>query len=280
MTTRHCLLRNLTGQSLCAPTNPIYVGLHGANGKGGRVGAAGIPRDYAGVLLADSPASKDQAKTYAKLDSYVKSFEKYFEDTKQALAETGESDDSIQIKSLYLWSESPGTGKTTTAIAVLHEWILRTYIGYLKRRQTPPQRLGYFLDANELQKEYSAFNRPKVPETIAEPAAKRYYESLERGKHTPFVVIDDVGMRSSTDGFRGDLHDVINHRVTNEMPTVYTSNLPIISKVNEADRVEALKPYDLIDVYGEKRLADRIKDMTLPIHFNGDSRRGIKRGSQ
>jgi DNA replication protein DnaC len=259
MTNGKCLLRNLKGDALCSPMNPLYVGLHGMNGKGGRVGAAGIPRDYNGVLLADSPARESQEKMYEKLELYVKSFEKQFGDVQAELRDAGKSDDEIQIKSLYLWSESPGTGKTTTASALLNEWILRNYIGNLKRRITPMQRPGYFLDANALQTEYTTFNRPKVPDSIAEPAAQTYYRALERAKYTPFVVIDDVGTRDATEGFRSDLHSVINHRVTNELPTVYTSNLPI---------------KELPEVFGEERLADRIKDMTQDFHFKGASKRG------
>ncbi|PAE24115.1 DNA replication protein [Bacillus sp. 7894-2] len=240
----------------------MYVGLHGVDGKGGRVGAAGVPRDYAGILLADSPAATEQAKVYAKLDAYVKSFEKHFDDVQSKLAEAGKTDEEIRVKSLYLWSESPGTGKTTTAIALLHEWLLRVYIGYLKRKQTPPQRLGYFLDANGLQTDYNNFNRPKVPDSIAEPAAERYYSSLEKARHTPFVVMDDIGTRDATEGFRDDLRSVINHRVMNEMPTIYTSNIPIS---------------ELHTVYNQASMVDRIRDMTSSMHFTGESKRGARR---
>jgi DNA replication protein DnaC len=259
MTNGKCLLRNLQGNDLCSPMNPLYVGLHGMNGKGGRVGAAGIPRNYDGVLLADSPARESQVKTYEKLEAYVKSFEKQFEDIQSAMRDAGKSEDEIRIKSLYLWSESPGTGKTTTASALLNEWILRNYIGNLSRKITPIQKPGFFLDANALQTDYNNFTRPKVPDSIAEPAAKTYYRALESAKLAPFVVIDDVGTRDATDGFRGDLHRVINHRVSNEMPTVYTSNLPI---------------KELPAVFGEERLADRIRDMTMEMHFKGASKRG------
>jgi DNA replication protein DnaC len=260
--TRHCVLRNLEGKDLCSPLNPLYIGLHGTNGKGGRVGAARIPGDYSGVLLADSSARADQERIYGKLESYVKSFDKQFADVQESLRAQGKSDNEIRIKSLYLWSESPGTGKTTTASALLNEWILRNYIGHLKRKMTPPQRPAYFLDANALQREYNAFNRPKVPDSIAEPAADRYYKALERGKLTPFVVVDDLATRDATNGFRGDLHDVINYRVTNEMPTVYTSNIPIA---------------ELPEIFGEARLADRIGDMTQEFHFEGESRRGKRK---
>jgi DNA replication protein DnaC len=110
-----------------------------------------------------------------------------------------------------------------------------------------------------LQNEYNAFNRPRVPEDIAEPAARRYYKAIERSKSTDFVVVDDLAIRDVTDAFRADLHSVINHRVTNALPTVYTSNVPI---------------KELSNVFGEERLADRVRDMTQDFHFEGESRRG------
>jgi len=257
----NCLLRNHEGD-FCKPLSPIYIGLHGANGHGGRVAASNTPADYHGLLLADSPAREGQAKVYDVLGSYVKSFNKQFADVKADLVGAGKSDNEIRVKSLYLWSEAPGTGKTTSAVALLNEYLVAHYIGHLKRKEMPAQRPCYFLDANLLQTEYNTFNRPRVPDDIAEPASRRYYNAIERGKHTEFVVIDDLATRDATDAFRADLHSVINHRVTNQLPTIFTSNIPIS---------------ELANVFGEQRLADRVGDMCMELHFKGESKRGMRK---
>lgn len=259
--TDKCLFRLYDNPALCSPMNPAYIAIHGMDGNGGRQASAGIPVDYRGVLLADSPVRSDQVETYRKLEAYTKSFEKQFDDVQAKLLAEGQTENEVRVKSLYLWSESPGTGKTTTAVALLNQYLLANFIGNLRRKETPPQRPVYFLDANQLQTEYSSFNRPRVPEDIAEPASRRYYSAIEYGKHTDFVVIDDIGMRGATEGFRSDLHSVINHRVSNRMPTIYTSNIPI-------DNLE--------EVFGEKRLGDRVRDMCLEIHFGGTSKRGAR----
>lgn len=257
-----CLLRRFDNPELCSPMNPAFIALQGHNGKGGRVAASNVPTDYHGVLMHDSPVRASQSVIYDKLDLYVESFEKQFSDVYKRLLDEGQTNNQVRIKSLYLWSESPGTGKTTTAVALLNEYLVTHFYGMLKRRKTPDQRPVYFLDVNELQTHYNTFNRPRVPDDIAEPASRKYYTSISNARTTPFVVMDDVGVRSSTDGFRGDLHSLINDRVTNKLPTVYTSNIPLEG---------------LVDVFGEERLVDRIGDMTQSIHFEGESKRGKRK---
>jgi DNA replication protein DnaC len=262
----NCILSSrckLAGTAECNRQCPHFISLHGYSAKGGRVANANTPSDYRLLTLATSPARESQAKIYATLEKYTQTFDRHFEP------------DGSRIKSLYLWSESPGTGKTTTAIAALNEWLIAHYLGSLKRNRQAHQTAAYFLDVNSWQTDYNNFNRPKVPDAIAEPAAARYYTAMERAKHAPFAILDDVGVRDCTDGFRGDLHTVINYRVTNQLPSIYTSNLPIeFVETEKNKKIPAYMPYDLIDVFGEKRLADRMRDMCAVLHFSGTSARG------
>lgn len=255
-----CLLRHacpLAGDpAACTSRCNLFVGLAGTTGTGARIAAANVPADYRNVTLEDSPARESQEAIYAKLSDYVTTFERQFD------GDYAVSSPDKRIKSLYLYSEEPGTGKTTTASAILSAYLTRHYIGALQRGLTPLQRPAYFLDVNAWQSEYNEFNRSRVPDHIAEPAAARYYNAMEHAKTAPFAVLDDIAVRSVTDGFRADLHTVINARVTNKLPTIYTSNVTI---------------EELPDIFGEQRLADRIGDLTMTLSFGGTSKRGTRR---
>lgn len=261
--TQNCILDGYKrGGCASCPTNCQHrISLEGLNGKGGRVSAAKVPSEYRNITLKNSPVRTSQTEFYDVLDGYVATFERQFD-------ENGE-----RIKSWYLWSESPGTGKTSTATALANEYIIRHYYGSVKRGIQPIQRPAYFHDVNAWQELYTGFTRPGIPKEIAEANSRPYYTQMELAKHTPFVVLDDIGVRSASEGFRGDLHSVINYRVSNGLTTVYTSNLPLISPVKMSDRIQANKPYDMVDVF-DARLADRMRDMCGVWHYEGKSKRG------
>lgn len=253
-----CLLSHVckkSGTESCNDRCSAFIQLHGSSGKGGRVSTANVPKDYVLYNANNTPIRSFLPSVYNKVQSYIKTFSRQFEASQRY------SEPSERIKSLYLWSESPGTGKTTCASTILNEYIIAHYIGSVKRGVQAQQRPALFVDVNRLQKWYNEFNRRGVPESIAEPAASNYYKTLKLAESTPFVVFDDIGVRNCTEPFRADLHDAINHRVTNQLPSVYTSNIPI---------------EELEDIY-DARLYDRIRDLCASIHFEGTSRRGFRK---
>jgi DNA replication protein DnaC len=253
---QHC---SLAGDPwACTNRCAHFIAVHGQSGKAGRIGNARLPQEYAATTLISAPCRDEQDGAYVILDKVAKTFVRQF----QAPNDASNVSPKDRIKSLYLWSQSPGTGKTTTAAALLNEWLTVHYIGSLARGLTPKQRPAYFLDVNNWQTLYNEFNRARVPDSIAQPAAERYYTMMQHAKQAPFAVLDDLGIRDSTDGFRADLHSVINHRVSERKATVYTSNLPMS---------------ELPRVFGEQRLYDRIRDLTIELHFKGESRRGIRK---
>src|SRR5690625_3021767 len=194
-----------------------------------------MPADYRGITLANSPAREGQAKNY-------EIFERYAETVSRG-----------GVKSLYLWSEYPGTGKTTTASALISEWIARDYLGAIKRGEQPRQVSAAFLDVNSFQTEYNLATMTNDDEGIAMIGA-----TIKRLQIIPFVVLDDVGTRSSTEAFTSYVHAIINARTSNNLPTVYTSNLPLES---------------MRTIFTD-RLYDRIRDQCATIHFEGSSKRG------
>ncbi|MCM3205673.1 DNA replication protein [Paenibacillus illinoisensis] len=249
---QHC---SLADGPKCTRLCGSYIAMHGFNGAGGRVGAANLPDEYRMVTIANSPARASQAAVYAKLDPYVATFARQFEE--------GPTE---RIKSLYLVSASPGTGKTTTAAAVTNEYITRHFIGSIQRNRQALDRPAYFLDVNAWQTLYNEFNRARVPDDVAEPAARQFYAQMQAAKTAPFVVLDDIGVREVTEGFRGDLHAIINHRATNGLITIYTSNVAI----DELPQVfKEIEP----------RLVDRIRDMCIVLPFVGESKRGLRRSA-
>lgn len=222
------------GCGSCSPHCPHRIALNGLTGVGGRVGASGMPKDYLATSLTNSPVNDSQGSIYASLGRYIQTF----------------SDDDV--KSVYLWSESPGTGKTTTACALLNEWISRKYVEYWRAGKQVPQILGMFLDINEMQSEYNLATMANEDSEM-----KRFKDKIVRAQQAPYLVIDDIGVRGATEAFRAYVHSIVNHRVSNGMPTVYTSNLSI---------------EDMEDVFDE-RLYDRIRSNTGVMEFSGGSKR-------
>lgn len=241
--TRICILneRNRNGCASCSPTCPHRISLQGLNGKGGRIALAGAPTSYRHLTLSNSPAREAQSKAYGLLEKYVSTFQRMFDA------------DSERIKSLYLFSVSPGTGKTTSAVVAMNSYIIENYLGSLKRGIQPSQQPAMFLDINEMQTKYNLTTM-----TNDEGGLNEIKTIIKRASAVDFLVCDDIGLRDATQSFRSLVHAIINARTTADKPTVYTSNVPIS---------------ELATVF-DARLADRVRDQCAVIAFEGESKRG------
>lgn len=229
------------GCASCTQSCQHRIALNGLNGEGGRIGAANIPSDYRHLTLTNSPAREGQTEVYRQLALYIATFERMFDA------------DSPRIKSLYLWSESPGTGKTTSAAALANEYIAANYVGSLKRGVQPVQRPAYFLDVNKWQTDYNLATMTNDDAGLAKVTA-----TMRKCMTVDFLVMDDCGIRTATESFKSLVHAIINHRTTNGLPTVYTSNLTL----------------DEMKGVFDARLADRMRDQCLTLFFTGESKRG------
>lgn len=234
----------LAGGPKCSDLCASYIAIHS---KSGRHTLADLPDDYALTTLQNAPPRKEQAEAYRMIDAYVKTFSRQFEATDE------------RIKSLYLYSESPGTGKTTTASAILNAWLTVSYVGAIQRGRLPHPKPAYWLDVNAFQTYYNGFNRGGIPDDIREKSSRPYYRMMDEAKSAPFAVLDDIGVRSVSEALRADIHDIINARIGKA--TVYTSNIAISELANVFDQ----------------RLYDRVRDDCIVIPFGGESKRGVKR---
>ena len=205
---------------------------------------AGVPKTMRYTTLSNSPVRRSQPRLYATLDKYVKTFERPF---------TG---DKEQIKSFYFWSEEPGTGKSTTAAALINEYVATHYAGSLINGKTPLQKPAMFLSLTDIQSEYSMAVMADDKDEIKEIQAV-----FKQAARIPYLVIDDLGVKTSTDSFTALVYNLLDKRTSDGLPTIYTANFPL---------AEIRTKY-------EKRVYDRMRDMCAERHFEGESKRGMRR---
>jgi DNA replication protein DnaC len=241
---KKCILSSvckIAGTEKCNPSCASFVSLHGYSGKGGRIATANAPSDYRMLTLQNSPVREAQPNVYATLDKYAATFQRQFDE------------DSTRIKSIYLWSESPGNGKTSSAVALMNQWIIAHYLGSLKRGKQVLQTPALFLDINSFQTDYNLATM-----TNDDAAMGSIKATIQRAQQAPFAVLDDIGVRSASEAFRSYVHAIVNYRTANGLPTIFTSNLPI----------------EEMAVVFDARLYDRMRDMCAVLHFGGESKRG------
>ena len=94
------------GKAELTESHPMHIAVTS------RLNNSEVPEDYQDVYVDSSVARKGNETIYKQIESYIQTFTK----------------DDVRIKNIYLYSNSPGTGKTTTASAILNEFIRRRFL--------------------------------------------------------------------------------------------------------------------------------------------------------
>lgn len=148
---------------------------------------------------------------------------------------------------LLIYSNKVGNGKTSWAIKIMRYYIMRNSVD----RPTDT---------------YTFINVPKFmqlrKDAISNPSARKEFEALEyKVKNDRLVVFDDIAYRQGSGFDEEYLYTLIDHRYTNMMNSIFTSN---------ATQLE------MREVLGN-RIADRILDRrTWKYAIQGGSRRGTQ----
>lgn len=241
-----CKMAGQTGycNALCYP----FILLHG-EGYNGLWKATNVPPKYKNSFVSNLPIREANRQAYSFAKAYTADI------LKNVANGLGFFFYSIPNTENRLGT---GTGKTTTAVAILHEYLLARVKEQAKGGRVIETNPALFYKASELQNLYNSQFRGTVE--MQEKASYRYYKIKQLLMSCELLVLDDIGIRQKiTDAFENELTEVIDARDSKVLTTIYTSNLP----------VEALA-----DTLGD-RIASRIEGMTEQIPFTGkDFRKG------
>jgi len=226
--------------------------MHGVEGgKGGLWATTGVPKKYRDTRLENLPIEEANPKAYKIVKQYIERI-LYFTQEKNA----GLFLYSIPTKTNQFGT---GTGKTTTATAILNHFLIERSRTYFKGDQTMKDNPALFVKATELQNSFNAQFRGTFGQK--EQASLRYYDLKDALKRTELVVIDDIATRGSrvTESFEDELYEIIDYRDSqlDTGATIYTSNVNM----------------DELAKHLGDRIASRIAGATVKVGFTGKDNR-------
>jgi DNA replication protein DnaC len=230
------------GTERCNQLCYAFVFMHGNEGDGGYWNSTRVPKKYKHCRLNNLP----NVSAYNKIENYINDLERFTQ------AGAG----------LFLYSvptdSNPfgtGTGKTTSAVTVLNEFVIMRTKQHLKGEKLIDGDLSVFVKLSDFQNNYNGQFRGN--KELQEENSNKYYLFKERMKNCELLVLDDIAIRTGTEAFLNEFYEIIDHRTVEELPTIYTSNLPL----NE-----------LTEYFGE-RIVSRITGGVIPIPFTGNDQR-------
>lgn len=237
------------GTELCNPMCFPFVFLHGTEGLTGLWKTRNVPKKYDGCLLDNLPIKQANPKAFTVIEKYCSDVVAFVED---------------KGVGLFLYSIpnqqnkfGTGTGKTTSAITILNHYVIEASRNHLTGKKKMDGNPALFMKASELQNIYNQQFRGS--NDLQNNASDSFYKMKDRMKKIPLLVLDDIAIREISQAFENELYEVIDYRATNELATIFTSNLAMT---------------ELGQMIGE-RIASRVDGMTVAVAFQGvDNRQG------
>lgn len=224
-----------------------YIVLHGIEGNSGYWGSTRVPKKYENCFIETLPIREENPNAFNVIEKYSKDVLRYVKDKGMGL---------------YLFSVpnvnnrlGTGTGKTTSAITILHEYLIARVGEFIRNDFNFGDNPTMFIKLSEMQNIYNSQFRGGY--SNQQDMSTKYFALLSRMKNVELLVIDDIGIRDLTDAFKNELYDVIDTRCTEDRATIYTSNYPINS---------------MGDILGD-RIVSRIEGQCYPVGFKGEDHR-------
>lgn len=235
---------------LCHP----FLKLHGdkEQGEGGLWAYTNIPKPYK-LLSSDSlPFMKENPDAYKAVKMYCKNVS---ENVSQGLGFYFYSVPNEENKM------GTGTGKTTGAVAIMHEYLVARLAEHFKRdRPLPASKehlITLFVSVPKLQNIFNSQFRGY--KEMQEESSYRFYSFKERMEKVDLLILDDIGVRDATEAFKNEFFEIIDGRT--DKATILTSNVPL-------DRISEIM---------DDRIVSRIEGSAFPVTFKGaDKRKGGK----
>lgn len=206
-----------------------------------------MPKKYESAYLHNLPIKEDNPIAHAWIERYLKNV--------LLNVENGVG--------LFFYSipnkDNPfgtGTGKTTAATTILNHFLVERVIEHSRGGKRIEKQPAIFYKASEFQTLYNAQFRGTP--AMQDAASQSFYRVKKLLSQAELLVFDDIGIRQKiTDAFENELTEVIDARDSEQLATIYTSNLPIEK---------------LAETVGE-RIASRIRGTCEPIAFKGQDHR-------
>lgn len=245
-----CLLAPFCSQAgnerFCNSYCFAHTRLHGENGDGGLLAVANIPPKYKTSTIKRLPFKDANPRSYAIVEKFGRTVvQKVNEGIGLYLFGVPSKDNP----------KGTGTGKTTAATAIIIEYLRqRTMMEAKKERQiegTP----AYFMKMAKFQNIYNSQFRGS--REVSEANADKYQALKKKMTNCDLLVLDDIGLRGTTEALQTEIYEIIDDRDTNERATIFTSNVPL----------------DKLSEILSEQIASRIEGMTFAVPFTGKDNR-------